>query len=224
MKRRFRAFTQLELLVVISIMAVLIALLVPALGRARTQAKVVRCATQVRSIGLALLVYVDDEGTFPELNNQANDGTYPYNYMIWDGEDFRENFGPLARPEGTHKIIEDFYCPVQQDPFHSQATPENPWPVKDRIETRAGYGRRYGLSGKSLSQLKGTIAILSDILHLPDVIKTGHKTGVNVGYSDGHAQWYQDHGLLTDNDLSKPFSEFDNPIMEDIWEALDQAR
>ena len=52
-----RGFTLVELLVVIGIIALLIAILLPALARARAQANAVKCATQMRDIGQALLMY-----------------------------------------------------------------------------------------------------------------------------------------------------------------------
>lgn len=66
MMRKKKGFTLVELLVVIAIMAVLIAILLPALSKAREQARTIICKTNLKGYGNAYLIYLDDnESSFP---------------------------------------------------------------------------------------------------------------------------------------------------------------
>lgn len=62
---RRRAFTLVELLVVVSIVALLIALMLPALKGAREQARRIKCAANLRMFGMAMMIYDQDNGMFP---------------------------------------------------------------------------------------------------------------------------------------------------------------
>ena len=59
-KRNNRAFTLIELLVVIAIIAVLIAILLPQLGKVRRKANTTKCMASVRGMGMSLQYYVTD--------------------------------------------------------------------------------------------------------------------------------------------------------------------
>ncbi|MCP4590074.1 MAG: type II secretion system protein [bacterium] len=63
-RRRSGGFTLVELLVVVSIIALLVAILLPSLKRAREQAKLTKCMAHLHSIGLALVTYSDENRQF----------------------------------------------------------------------------------------------------------------------------------------------------------------
>src|SRR5687768_10633410 len=60
-----RAFTLVELLVVVGIIALLVALLMPALSKVRKHAFEVKCAANLRSIGQGLTMYTQQYGFYP---------------------------------------------------------------------------------------------------------------------------------------------------------------
>jgi prepilin-type processing-associated H-X9-DG protein/prepilin-type N-terminal cleavage/methylation domain-containing protein len=60
------AFTLIEMLVVIAIIAVLIAMLLPAIAAARDSAKSTQCQNNLRQLGLAAIQYRDQTGAFPQ--------------------------------------------------------------------------------------------------------------------------------------------------------------
>ena len=81
---RRTAFTLIELMIVVAIIAVLIAILLPSLNRARQQAYQVKCAANLRGIGVGILYYVNDHnGYLPDMGTLSRPsswavGIFPY--------------------------------------------------------------------------------------------------------------------------------------------------
>jgi prepilin-type N-terminal cleavage/methylation domain-containing protein len=77
-----RGFTLVELLVVVGIIAVLIALLLPALGRARESARRIACASNLRQLAGACIAYAQaNRGSYP--GPAASENVYPGDWIIW---------------------------------------------------------------------------------------------------------------------------------------------
>ena len=80
--RRLAAFTLIELLVVIAIIAILAALLLPALAKAKQRGQRAYCLGNLNQIGLAMLVYLNDQGDkFPDRRDLKN--SLPGGYHPW---------------------------------------------------------------------------------------------------------------------------------------------
>lgn len=93
-KSKRNAFTLVELLVVISIIAMLLAVLMPALSKAKKMAQGTVCAAHMKGVGMGMMCYVTEFKYFPasylypydasgNANTQNQDTSHPYGYLHW---------------------------------------------------------------------------------------------------------------------------------------------
>ena len=115
LKSKHKAFTLVELLVVISIIALLVSILLPALNKARNAAKFVVCSTNQRQMGLAQLLYTDD------YDGRLTPGDYPFGAAVVMHHSEATGFAGAPPTPGARNcghLIEGGYVPVPDSADH----------------------------------------------------------------------------------------------------------
>jgi len=187
-------FTLIELLVVIAIIAILAALLLPALSRAKESARATQCRSNMGQLGLAVRLYADDHGDeFPRSQHSA----FVYGGMAWE-----RTLAPLLGSNTTawtNLLAGVYHCPSDRRTA--------PWSYGLNVYYELGPDDDYAgkpQTWRRITQVPRPAATIvyaentSSADHImphfwfaqtdaEDLASTRHKQKANYTFADGHA-------------------------------------
>lgn len=214
-----RGFTLIELLVVIAIIAILAAILFPVFARAREAARATACKSNLKQLGTAMSMYVQDY-----------DENMPFNYhyltgggQLWWWEDdiqpYVKNWGAFQcpsrsphlaydyqRPVGSPLLISDYKAPAIGDWANA------PWAGGVSAMVSCGGGACAPRAIAAIDDVSGTFLIVDSgsfelwsSAHVDACAAAGqsgcsvppgnekrHNNGFNAAYVDGHVKFVKD--------------------------------
>jgi type II secretory pathway pseudopilin PulG len=240
LRRTRRAFTLIDVLVTLAVVAILISLLLPSLGRVRETAHQVICRSNVRQIGIGISMYAEDNtDRLISSVNIATDGTTG---RPWDTAALRLGVQPGNIPgrwDGLGRLYDLDYLPAPKlyyCPSHhgrnSFRDYENEWAARSpaAIYGNFQYRGRGPLASVApgvtqvpqtifLSQINPSSAIVADSMRT--LMDFNHRVGANVLRANNSVDWYSDNGGRFIQLLPREGENPQGNQFENLWQNLD---
>jgi prepilin-type N-terminal cleavage/methylation domain-containing protein/prepilin-type processing-associated H-X9-DG protein len=164
---RRSGFTLIELLVVIAIIAILAAMLLPALARAKEKAKRTQCINNMRQLQLCWHMYVDDNTDHLPLNGGTaipgpGGNGLPNSWIQGGGTDPAVPNIPNGVLYPYNKTIDIYACPANTRRITFPADPPNHWSPWDGPQART-VSMNYPLGGFTAGDPTGSGVLLNGV-------------------------------------------------------------
>lgn len=227
---RRQAFTLIELLVVISIIAVMVGILLPALGASRDAARNVACQSNLRSVHQLVHIYATDFDQNIPVGYRS--GRLQFNTNVYSGFANRFVLYGWLHEYGLMTSPEAFYCPAETSEGQSFDSATNPWPpgtLNQNVLVSYGMAPLAAIPDDPAAatnlprlELLGARAILADSVGLPERVDSRHGDGVHALYADSAVRWIDRDRIANDLDQITGLDAAFNPQQQAIWDEIDE--